>query len=234
MASPSHSSSKGKGRGPKTRKSLLARLKNWQDQDSWREFFAMYETVIFDTARKAGLNDTESQEVVQETLLSVAKRIAGFDYDPKAGSFKGWLLTITRRRIVDHLRKRERTPGDRPGHLEARALENVTDPNAARLESIWNEEWHQALLDMARTLVKKRVGKRQYEMFELYAIRQVPMKTVTQMLHVNAAQVYMAKYRVSRLLKKEIQKLQDQADAEPTETPPSLKDSMPKRSSTSP
>jgi len=53
-------------------------------------------------AVKAGLNDAEAQqEVVQETVISVAKQMPGFRYDPTRGTFKGWLLKITRRRIAD-------------------------------------------------------------------------------------------------------------------------------------
>jgi len=56
-------------------------------------------------AIKAGLNDAEAQEVVQETIVAVAKQM-GFKYDPKIGSFKGWLLHLTRWRIADKMRKR--------------------------------------------------------------------------------------------------------------------------------
>src|SRR4026207_1531260 len=91
---------------PPTRRSLLGRLKDWHDQDSWQEFSRIYQRLIFDTALKAGLTNVEAQEVVQETLLSVAKKIAGFNYDANVGSFRNWLLQITKRRIVDQFRKR--------------------------------------------------------------------------------------------------------------------------------
>lgn len=158
---------------------------------------------------RAGLTDVEAQEAVQETLLSVAKRIAGFDYDPAMGSFKGWLLQITRRRIVDQMRKR-RNPGGPAGDDGPLPVEQLPDPSAGRLESLWNEEWHQALLDMARSLVRRRVGEGQYRMFDLYVLQQLPMKTVTRTLRVNAAQVYMAKYRITRLLRKELQTLEEE------------------------
>jgi RNA polymerase sigma-70 factor (ECF subfamily) len=204
----SKAASRTKRHTPKTRKSLLHRLKNWEDQDSWQEFFKIYETLIRDTALKSGLNPTESQEVVQETLLSVAKKIAGFDYDPESGTFKGWLLTIIRRRIVDQFRKRHCASGQRTYLQDPVALETFSDPAGSQLESLWNEEWHQALLEMARSLVKRRVGTLQYQMFDLYAIQQLPMKTVTKRLGVNAARVYMAKYRVTRLLKRELDNLE--------------------------
>ena len=192
---------------PPTRKSLLVRLKNWGDEESWHEFYTIYERLIYETALKAGLRNVEAQEVVQETLLSVAKKIAGFDYDPQAGSFKGWLMQITRRRIVDQLRKRKPDAAPAPGGGPVPNVEQVTDPSS-RLETLWNEEWHQALLDMARAVVKRKVGARQYRMFDLYVLQQLPLKKVTKTLGVNAAQVYMAKYRITKLLKKELHHLE--------------------------
>jgi len=59
-----------------TRLSLLARLKDWQDQQSWREFFDTYWKLIYSVAIQAGLSDAEAQDVVQDTLVSVAKKNA--------------------------------------------------------------------------------------------------------------------------------------------------------------
>src|ERR1044071_7026683 len=90
-----------------TRASLLHRLKNWQDDASWRTFFDTYWKLIYGVARKSGLSDAEAQDVVQETLISVAKHIPSFKYDPAIGSFKTWLLNMTRWRIIGQFRKRQ-------------------------------------------------------------------------------------------------------------------------------
>ena len=199
--------SQSRGSGiPPTRRSLLGRLRDWHDQDSWQEFSKIYQRLILDSALKAGLTNVEAQEVVQETLLSVAKKIAGFNYDANVGSFRNWLLQITRRRIVDQFRKRR--PQTQNASDAATNLEQIPDPGGHSFEALWNEEWHVALLDMARAFVRRRVGARQYRMFELYVLQQQPMRVVTKTLHVNAAQVYMAKYRITQLLKREMKDLQ--------------------------
>lgn len=199
--------SQSRGGGiPPTRRSLLGRLKNWHDQDSWQEFSKIYERLILDSALKAGLTSVEAQEVVQETLISVAKKIAGFNYDPDVGSFRNWLLQITRRRIVDQFRKRR--PQTQAASDSATNLEQIPDPGGHSFEALWNEEWHVALLNMARAFVRRRVGARQYRMFEMYVLQQQPMRAVTRTLKVNAAQVYMAKYRIAQLLKREMKQLQ--------------------------
>jgi RNA polymerase sigma factor (sigma-70 family) len=191
---------------PPTRKSLLLRLKNWDDQQSWQEFCRIYERIIYEIALKAGLRKVEAQEVVQETLLSVAKKIAGFDYNPEIGSFKNWLLKITKRRIIDQLRKRPVVETVEGG--SAVMIEQLSDQSVSALETAWEEEWRGAVLEMARALVKRRVGEKQYKMFELYVMQQMPLKKVTAALKVNAAQVYMAKYRIGKLLKSELKRLE--------------------------
>ena len=90
-----------------TRRSLLDRLRNWDDQASWKDFFETYWKLIYGVARKAGLSDAEAQDVVQESIFSVARYIPDFRYDPALGSFKSWLMRLTRCRIADHFRKRQ-------------------------------------------------------------------------------------------------------------------------------
>src|SRR5205823_14787791 len=90
-----------------TGRRLLSRLKQSNAQESWREFFDTYWRLIYASALNDVLTDSESQEVVQESILTVVKKIRSFRYDPAIGSFKGWLLTIVRWRIVDQFRKRQ-------------------------------------------------------------------------------------------------------------------------------
>ena len=65
-----------------TRGSLIARLKNWDDADSWQDFSRTYERLILGVARKSGLRDEECQDVLQEVLLSVARKVGEFESNP--------------------------------------------------------------------------------------------------------------------------------------------------------
>jgi len=195
-----------------TRWSLLDRLKNWEDQESWRDFFNTYWKLIYSVALKAGLSESEAQDVVQETVLTVARKLAGFKTDPSAGSFKGWLLHITRWRIGDQFRKQqrqERTLNPLSDETRRTALiESVPDPAGCNLEAVWEEEWHKNLVDAAMQNVKGKVTPKQYQIFDLLVIRKWPVRDVVRALNVNAAQVYMAKHRVSRLVRLEIEHLE--------------------------
>ena len=195
-----------------TRRSLLSRLRDWDDQESWRDFFQTYWRLIYEVALKAGMSDTEAQEVVQETVISVAKQMPDFRYDPARGRFKGWLLQITRRRIADQVRKRMQESGASGSHpietLSTDQIESVPDPAGGGLEAIWDEEWEKNLLHAATENLKRQVNPEQYQLFDLYVLKKWPVKKITDTLGVNAGQVYLAKHRIAGLLKKEIAALE--------------------------
>jgi RNA polymerase sigma factor (sigma-70 family) len=195
-----------------TRWSLISRLKDWHDRDSWKTFFDTYWKLIYGVAIKAGLSDSEAEEVVQETVITVSKKINEFKADPALGSFKGWLMTITRWRIQDQLRKRQMpgVPGTRVRQETQRTstVHSLPDPQGCRLEAIWDEEWQNNLVDVALDRIKQRVSAKQYQVFYLNVIKQLPVRQVARALGVNAAQVYLAKHRVGSLVKKEIRALE--------------------------
>src|SRR6266496_4280854 len=150
-----------------TRHSSLRRMKNWDDQASWQEFFNLYWKLIYGVAIKAGLNDAEAQDVVQETIIAVAKQMEGFKYDPKIGSFKGWLLHTTRWRIGDQLRKRRGQAGalgrEYKTSTRTATVERIPDPAGSNLEVIWENEWRNHIFAAAIEKVKRRVDARQYQ-----------------------------------------------------------------------
>jgi RNA polymerase sigma-70 factor (ECF subfamily) len=188
-----------------TRQSLLTRLKKPEDQEGWQRFFDTYAGVIHSLALRSGLTPTEADDALQETLLSVAKEMPEFRYDPARGSFKGWLFQITRRRIADQFRRRVRNQRD--GNDANDLLEEVADTRADALTQLWEEEWRENQLHLAVERVKRKVAPRQWQMFDLVALQHWPTERVCSMLGINRAQLYMARMRVGRLLKAEIETL---------------------------
>jgi RNA polymerase sigma-70 factor (ECF subfamily) len=184
-----------------TRQSLLSRLRDWDDQESWRDFFQTYWRLIYEVACKAGLGDADAQEVVQETVISVAKQMPGFRYDRARGRFKGWLLQITRRRIADQIRKRVQA---------AEHIDTLAIPAEHDLEKLWEEEWEKHLFAAAVANVRRQVNPEHYQLFDLYVVQHWPVRKITTTLGVSAGQVYLAKHRVGGLLKQELRRLESE------------------------
>ena len=104
---------------------------------------------------KAGLTQVEAQEVVQETVIAVAKNIANFKRDSQRGSFKAWLMHQTRWRIADQFRKRQVGPaglkragarGTDETDDRTATVDRIPDPAGSELEAVWDSEWAKHLL----------------------------------------------------------------------------------------
>ena len=197
-----------------TRASLLDRLKDWRDQTSWQQFFDTYWKLIYTAARRSGLNDTEAEDVVQETMLAVARHMPGFKYDASNGSFKAWLLNLTRWRIIDRVRKRKHSADESPFPLEqgtgTGVMERVIDPAGNALDALWEMEWQQTLFDAALARVKRRVEPESYQLFDFYVNRDWPAEKVASNFNVSVGQVYLAKHRVNEMLKDEVARLESE------------------------
>jgi RNA polymerase sigma-70 factor (ECF subfamily) len=199
-----------------TRQSLLSRLKDKNDDASWREFFDRYWKLIYRAARQAGLTESQAQDVVQETVIAVWDQMPKFKYDPAKGTFKGFLYQTARFCILDQLRKRKqeaRRHADLPpGTSGTNPIEKLVDP-ATLTPPNWDEAWDWNLVQVAIRGVKAKIKPKHFQIFDLYVLKQWPSKKVASTLGISIGQVFLAKFRITALLSKEIQKLKPQYDA---------------------
>jgi len=191
-----------------TRASLLSRLKHSDDSESWRECFDLYWKLIFNAARRAGLTETEAEDAVQETLLTVVRTIRTFEYDQHRGSFKGWLLKTTAWRVQDQFRKRG------TGRLEfvASLPEEIHPTIETGIQQVWDAEWEQNLLAAAIERVKRKVSPKHFQIFDLAVLREWPTARISEALDVTSTYVYVTKHRVNNRFKAELQALREEAE----------------------
>ena len=199
-----------------TRGTLLERLRDLDDQASWQEFFNTYWKLLYCAAVKAGLSDPEAEEVVQETIIGVARRMPEFRYNPQVCSFKGWLMHVVRRRIIDLLRKRQTRPQEvapLPSDTTTTGVGlQIPDTAAERaFAGMWDEEWANNLVDAAMERVKRAVKPEHYQIFYLYSVKNLPARDISELLGVSAAKVYVVRHRVARLVKQAVKKLEEQS-----------------------
>ncbi len=201
-----------------TRVTLLSRLRDWDDRASWQEFFDTYWKLLYGTAKKAGLPDADAEEVVQDVIVAASKALPKFQYDPELGSFKGWLMRITQRRIADAYRKRPPWANQEPagesdetGGPRTATVERLPDPKGEVLEQFWDAEWTRNLVDTAIERIKNQVSERQFQIFDLVVNTEWPTRDVCQTLQISIGQLYVAKHRVAKLVRKEIARLEEKS-----------------------
>ncbi len=197
-----------------TRSTLLVRLKDLDNQQAWQEFFDVYWTLLFNFARRAGLNESDAEEVVMDTVETVARKIEDFEYNRQTGRFKSWLLTIVRFKLGDRFRKKKRqAEKGEVASLDEIAEGQVMDADAPELEKIWDAEWQKRMIDMALERVKQLVGHKQYQIFHCYVIQEQAAEDVAEFLEVSKAQVYVAKNRVGKIFEAELKLLAAEEEA---------------------
>ena len=201
-----------------TRQSLLSRLRDWQDQQGWQEFFDTYWRLIYKVARKAGLNEVEAQDVVQETFIYLSRRMPRFQYDRACGSFKSWLRVVTRSRINVYCRREKadekfiRGPSPIEAGGAAEAMEAVPDPGGDALDEVWQREWEENLVNAAFRRLRSKVSSQQLLIFRTTMSGDLPLNQVAKKLGVNVAQVYLTRHRVGKMFAAELRRLRQATD----------------------
>jgi len=186
-----------------TRASLLSRLQDWGNQEGWREFFLAYWRLIYNFARKAGLEDADAQDVVQETMLAVSKAMPGFRYDRSRGRFRTWLLTVVRTRMANHWERVGRRQ-----RLETAVGHTPADDASSDLERSWEEEWNTRVVSSALERLRQRTQGRQFLFFDMVERQGVAVDKAAAATGFNVAHAYVIRHRLRRMLREEVKRLE--------------------------
>lgn len=191
-----------------TRSSFVERLRDWGDQTIWEGFFRRYGRVVRQVAVRSGLSAEEAEDVVQETALSVARKMPDFIYERSRCSFEGWVRHVARLRIIDQVRRRS-PAGVMAGGGSVGMLEAIPDEACGeQMDAAWEEAWRSNLLQTALERLQLKVSPEHFQVFHLNVVSGVSGPEVVRTLGVSIAQVYVVRHRLTRLLKQEVARLQ--------------------------
>ncbi len=200
-----------------TRSSLLSRLKNASDAAGWQYFVDNYGRLIFQVCLRAGLTRQDAEDIVQDTVAAVAKQMPRFEYDRSRGSFKGWLARVTRNHIADFLEKKTREAARRVELPEAQtdgiaARDEVAAGASEGMDALWESEWREHLLTRALRCVQQKLPARSVQIFQMSALDGWSTEKIAAALALSRPQVYLARHRAARLVKKEIERLKKELE----------------------
>lgn len=192
---------------PLTRASLLVRLKDPNDSGAWTEFVRLYASVVYGFARKRGLQDADAADLMQEVLRSVSNAVGRLEYDPRKGTFRGWLYSITRNKIFNFLeagRRHVRGSGD--SQLQQRLQEL---PNRDLDDDDWDREYDRKVFAWAAERVQPEFQASTWKAFWLTAVEGRDAQDAGKQLGLSPGAVYVAKSRVLARLREEIRELSE-------------------------
>jgi RNA polymerase sigma factor (sigma-70 family) len=190
---------------PVTQASLLIRLRDADDAPAWSRFVDIYAPLVYDFARRHGLQDADAADLTQEVLAAVAQSVRRFDYDPQRGSFRSWLFTV----VVNKFRTmRDRLHRQQQGTGDSIAQQLLQEIPAAIENDAWDQEYQQRLFAWAAEQVQAVVEEKSWQAFWQTSVLGVRPQDAAKQLDLSVAAVYMAKSRVLARLKELIQEVQ--------------------------
>jgi RNA polymerase sigma factor (sigma-70 family) len=194
---------------PSTRPSLLVRLRDPQDRLAWAQFVELYVPLIGAYARKRGLQDADAADLTQVCLRQVAAHVGSLEYDPRRGSFRGWLFTIVRNKLRDFRNRPRRLYEGSGDERVQRLLEAQAAPEPAEAAE-WEREYRRGLLAWAAEQVRPQVHQATWQAFWQTAVEGKEAKEVAPALGLTVAAVYLAKSRVMTRLRALVREVQEE------------------------
>ena len=89
--------------------SSLCDLIRYQDRDAFTYLYDAYSPAVFGEILRIVKNRESAEDLLQEVFITIWQK--GHQYDSRKGRLFTWMLSITRNRCIDHLRRAENKPG---------------------------------------------------------------------------------------------------------------------------
>ena len=176
-----------------------------KDAGAWDRFVRRYRPKIYGWCRARGLQEADAEDVAQDVIAILTRKMASFRYDPSR-RFHAWLKRITYHALSDLMARRCRAVGDRPTPLP----ETIED--RADLERRLDELFDRELLELAMSRVRERVATATWDAFRLTTFEGHSGAEASRLLGIPVASVFVSKHRVQKMLREEIARLEGAAE----------------------
>ncbi|WDE96470.1 sigma-70 family RNA polymerase sigma factor [Lentisphaera profundi] len=194
-----------------TNQTLLQRVKNQHDDDSWDEFNSYYRPFISMIVASCKLRSHDISEVVQLVMIRLWKSLPKFNYDPQVGNFRGWLTTITYNAVRNYVNskayKQSSLNNLEESHVPISNFEEMI--SESELDKIAEREWGIYICELAWNNIKESFESNIQEIYPLL-LNEVSPDDIAEKLDIKRNTVYVYKKRLNKKLFAEIRRLNDE------------------------
>jgi RNA polymerase sigma-70 factor (ECF subfamily) len=187
---------------------LLVRIRDRDDRAAWGQFADIYTPLLLRFARRHGLQEADANDLVQEVLKAVTTAAERLEYDPRRGSFRGWLYAVARSKLSNLLAARARQAVGSGDTAVQGLLEQQPAPADDSAE--WDADYERRLFAWAAEQVRADFQDRTWQAFWQTAVEGKPAAEVGEALGLSVGAVYVAKSRVMARLKEQVQELHEE------------------------
>jgi RNA polymerase sigma factor (sigma-70 family) len=189
-----------------TRQTLLERIKDQHDEQSWEEFVHSYEKFIFSIIRKMNIDAFTCEDLTQKVLLKLWQSLPSFDYSKEKGGFRYWLFRVTRNVVLSHLEKHQRRQKKFSEDYVPQADVVGKKLHEAEIEAIVESEWQVHICNMAYERIRHSISEKADKAFQMY-INEVSVEQIAEELGMQASSVYVYTKRVRDKLMEQVKLL---------------------------
>jgi RNA polymerase sigma-70 factor (ECF subfamily) len=193
---------------PETPISLLARLRNRDDDLSWRRLVDLYRPLIRRWLTRHDTPPDDVDELEGDVLEALVRELPTFEHNGRAGAFRCWLRTVTVNRLKGYWRARKTRPMPVGAASFARMLEQLADPHSD-LSQRWDREHDEHVVRRMVRLIQGDFEPATWEAFRRQALDGERAVAVAAALGLTVNAVLLARSRVLRRLRKEVEGLMD-------------------------
>ena len=190
-----------------TRLTLLQRVKNSSDEEAWAEFEKYYKTFIQMVLRKMNLRQGHIDDLTQEVLLLIWKKLPELQYDKTRARFRTWMSVLIRNKVIDHYRK-EKYLSRKQGMIINETGNLIPIVSEPELHEIFKREWESHVVALALESISKHFSEIAMQAFHM-TMDKVPYATISSELNIKENTIAQLKKRVRSRLKNEISRLKE-------------------------
>jgi RNA polymerase sigma-70 factor (ECF subfamily) len=183
--------------------SLLDRLQNHDDPETWDRLVSLYAPLLRGWLRKYDVQPSDVDDLVQEVLLAVSKDLKSFEHRGNPGAFRSWLRTILVNRLRYFWRARGRRPQAGKGSDLEQRINQLEDP-ASQMSRLWNREHDRYVMRQLLMLVEPHFEPKTWQAFCQVALEGERPNVVAENLGMTLNSVFIAKSRVLSRLRREV------------------------------
>jgi RNA polymerase sigma-70 factor (ECF subfamily) len=186
-----------------TSSSLLDRVKA-DEAGAWDRLVALYAPLLYHWCRRWKLQEEDLADVFQEVFKTLVVHLAEFRKDRDGATFRGWLWTITRNKVLDHFRKRSQEATGAGGSEASMRLSELPAPDVAEKTEPEEAEAIRRLYLRGLDLIRNEFEDRTWQAFWRTAIEGRTPRDVAAELSMTSGAVRVSKSRVLQRLREEL------------------------------
>lgn len=185
-----------------TSASLLDRLRLDSDPESWQRMVEIYTPLIHNWLSRHGLQEQDRNDIVQEVLTVVMRRLPDFEHNQRVGAFRAWLRTITVNCLRDFWKAQRIRPKATGDTDFLQIMNQMEDPESA-LSQLWDREHDLHVTQKLLELIKPQFAENTWLAFQGVTLEGRKADEVAAELQITINAVYIARSRVLAQLRQE-------------------------------